>query len=127
MGRSSGRVVSRRSFRPGPLDLLVGERLGQLRSARGLSLNQLAKRADLTHSTLSVIERGKATPLVATVERIAVALRVTPRDLLTVSLVDDDLDVIYDAMGKSNDDLATVRQFVTDVNTERFALTSVGA
>jgi transcriptional regulator with XRE-family HTH domain len=59
-----------------------------LRDARrraGLTLRQLAERADTSHSTLSAYESGRKVPTVATLERIlraagfALDLALTPR------------------------------------------------
>ena len=39
-------------------DMTIGERLKQLREMRGLSQNELAKRAGVSHPVVSDLERG---------------------------------------------------------------------
>ncbi len=52
----------------------IGKRLRELRSARGLSLRQLAKLIDASPSLLSQIENGKVTPSVDTLYLLGGAL-----------------------------------------------------
>lgn len=60
----------------------VGAALQSLRSARGLSLDDLSKRAGVSKSMLSQIERNQANPTVAVVWRLANALGVEMTELL---------------------------------------------
>ena len=60
----------------------VGAALQALRSSRGLSLDDLSKRAGVSKSMLSQIERNQANPTVAVVWRLANALRVELSELL---------------------------------------------
>ena len=48
--------------------------LRQLREERGWSQEQLAERADLNRSYLGEVERGRATPSIITVAKLANAL-----------------------------------------------------
>jgi transcriptional regulator with XRE-family HTH domain len=48
----------------------VGSRLQIIRKQRGLSQRELARRADVTNSTLSMIEQGKVSPSVGSLEKI---------------------------------------------------------
>lgn len=59
------------------LDLELGPRLRRLRTSRSLTLRELARRADVTESFLSQVERGVATPSIASVQRIARGLGLT--------------------------------------------------
>ena len=52
----------------------LGARIRSLRTARGDTLRQLAERAGVTESFLSQVERGVASPSIASVQRIARAL-----------------------------------------------------
>jgi transcriptional regulator with XRE-family HTH domain len=52
----------------------VGQRLRDLRSARGLSIRSLAEKSGLNVNTLSMIENGKTSPSVATLQQLAFAL-----------------------------------------------------
>lgn len=62
-------------------ELELGPRLRGLRTARGLTLRQLAQRAGVTESFLSQAERGVATPSIASVRRIARGLGLSIADL----------------------------------------------
>jgi len=55
---------------------LVGERLRAARVRRGLTARDLAKAGDLALSTISLIERGKISPTVATLHKLATPLGV---------------------------------------------------
>jgi len=57
----------------------------KLRTARhraGLTQRQLAERADLHPMAVSMFERGVRTPSLATIHRLAEALRTTPSALV---------------------------------------------
>ena len=58
-----------------PNDVNVGMRLRQLRLERGLSIRSLAEQSGLNVNTLSLIENGKTSPSVSTLQQIAAALR----------------------------------------------------
>src|SRR6478752_1498353 len=60
----------------------VGLTLQGLRQAQGLSLDELSRRAGVSKSMLSQIERNQANPTVAVVWRLANALRVELSELL---------------------------------------------
>ena len=62
-------------------DLELGPRLRTLRTARALTLRELAARAGVTESFLSQVERGVATPSIASVQRIARGLGLSIADL----------------------------------------------
>lgn len=58
------------------------QRLRMVREARGLSRRELAERAGLSSSALSLLERGKRRPTYPTLRALAEALEVEPEDLL---------------------------------------------
>ena len=60
----------------------VGDTLAALRQAQSLSLDELSRKAGVSKSMLSQIERAQANPTVAVVWRLANALGVTMGDLL---------------------------------------------
>lgn len=60
----------------------VGDTLAVLRQAQSLSLDELSRRAGVSKSMLSQIERAQANPTVAVVWRLANALGVSMGDLL---------------------------------------------
>jgi len=53
----------------------VGQRLRNLRVARGFSIRSLAEKSQLNVNTLSMIENGKTSPSVATLQQLAFALQ----------------------------------------------------
>jgi transcriptional regulator with XRE-family HTH domain len=54
----------------------LGNRLRELRRQQGLSLRSLAEKSGLSANTLSLIENGKTSPSVATLQQVALALNV---------------------------------------------------
>lgn len=60
---------------------LFGERVRQLREKRDLSQEKLAQASDLTTSFISTIERGKKTPSLTTVLKLARELKVDAAEL----------------------------------------------
>lgn len=61
----------RRSERPQPA---LGEAVRQLRKKRGVTQEAVARAADITTATLSLIERGQANPTWDTLKKITTAL-----------------------------------------------------
>ncbi|EGD55596.1 helix-turn-helix domain-containing protein [Gordonia neofelifaecis] len=57
-------------------DLGIGDRLRELRAARGLSLSELARRADIGKATLSEIESGRRNPNIETLYALCAPLDV---------------------------------------------------
>ena len=60
--------------RAAPIEVDLGARIRALRLARGETLRKLAAQAGVTESFLSQVERGVASPSIASVQRIARAL-----------------------------------------------------
>ena len=58
------------------LEESLGNRLRELRRTQGLSLRALAEKSGLSANTLSLIENGKTSPSVATLQQIALALNI---------------------------------------------------
>lgn len=61
---------------PGESSIDVGARLRMLRAGAGLSIRALAERSGLNVNTLSLIENGKSSPSVSTLQQLAGALGV---------------------------------------------------
>jgi transcriptional regulator with XRE-family HTH domain/predicted Fe-Mo cluster-binding NifX family protein/mannose-6-phosphate isomerase-like protein (cupin superfamily) len=59
-----------------PAEVLVGRKLRELRTRKGLSLRALADRSGLNVNTLSLVENGKSSPSVSTLQQLALALDV---------------------------------------------------
>jgi transcriptional regulator with XRE-family HTH domain len=55
---------------------LVGERLRSARAQRSLTARDLAAASDLSFNTISLIERGKMSPTISTLHKLATALGV---------------------------------------------------
>ncbi|MGI6855562.1 cupin domain-containing protein [Mesorhizobium sp. 1B3] len=62
-------------------DARVGERVRELRKARGLTLQEVAERSGLSLGFVSQIERGKSSPSVRVLARLADSLQVLIGDL----------------------------------------------
>jgi transcriptional regulator with XRE-family HTH domain len=60
----------------GKLEENLGNRLRELRRQQGFSLRALAEISGLSANTLSLIENGKTSPSVATLQQIALALNI---------------------------------------------------
>jgi len=72
MVREAGMEMSGNEF----LTVDVGSRLRQLRTERGKSMRSLARDSGLSTNALSMIERGRASPSVSTLYKLADALEV---------------------------------------------------
>ncbi len=59
-----------------PAEMLVGRNLRELRTKRGLSLRALAELSGLNVNTLSLVENGKSSPSVGTLQQLAQAMEV---------------------------------------------------
>lgn len=59
-----------------PAEVLVGRHLRELRTRHGYSLRELADRSGLNVNTLSLVENGRSSPSVSTLQQLAVALNV---------------------------------------------------
>jgi transcriptional regulator with XRE-family HTH domain len=55
----------------------IGDRLRELRESRNISMRSLATRSGLSANALSMIERGKASPSVSTLYKLAEALGIS--------------------------------------------------
>lgn len=56
--------------------IVVGQRLRVLREERDISMRALARRSGLSANALSMIERGKTSPSVSTLNKLATALEI---------------------------------------------------
>jgi len=66
---------TRRRSRPAPArPLTLGARLRRLRLERGLTMKEVARRATLTESFISQLERDRVNPSVASLQRLTAAL-----------------------------------------------------
>jgi transcriptional regulator with XRE-family HTH domain len=72
----SEQVVSEDMTAHDETDIDVGRRLRQLRMGKGLSIRALAEASQLNVNTLSLIENGRTSPSVSTLQVLAQALKV---------------------------------------------------
>jgi transcriptional regulator with XRE-family HTH domain len=63
-----------RASRRGPTDDPLARRIRILRRAKGLTLQELARRASVTEGFVSQVERGRTSPSISTLRRIAAGL-----------------------------------------------------
>lgn len=66
-----------------PIQVDVGHRLREIRTEHGLSIRALAEQSGLNVNTLSMIENGKTSPSVSTLQQAAVALNVPITEFFT--------------------------------------------
>ena len=90
----------------GTIEVDLGGRIRARRLARHETLRQLAAQAAVTESFLSQVERGVASPSIASVQRIARALDTSIAELFaadesagTVVRVDDRRRIVYQGLG----------------------------
>jgi ribosome-binding protein aMBF1 (putative translation factor) len=85
----SKHVADNASTNPLFLQQLFGSNVRLVRTAKGLSQEDLADRASVDRTYVSSIERRLRNVSIQNVQRLALALDVDPRDLLSPSLADD--------------------------------------
>jgi transcriptional regulator with XRE-family HTH domain len=64
------------------MSTVVGNNVRTLRESRGLSFEDLAKRAGMTKSGVWMIEQGKSSPTMTSLEKIARALSTPVSELV---------------------------------------------
>ncbi|RAV19472.1 transcriptional regulator [Paenibacillus contaminans] len=72
------------------LPILVGNRIRSLRKAKGWTQEQLAEGSSLHYSYIGGVERGERNISLETLEKIVLALQVSPMELFRVELDADD-------------------------------------
>ena len=109
--RTAASSVPARASAQGPApaeatEVDLGARIRSLRLARRATLRQLAAQAAVTESFLSQVERGVASPSIASVQRIARALDTSIAELFaadestgTVVRVGDRRKIVYQGLG----------------------------
>lgn len=63
--------------------LLVGRNVKRIRTARGLTQEELAERSGFSQQYLSDLERGRRNPTIVSLWELAQALAATPVELIT--------------------------------------------
>lgn len=82
----------------GEQDINIGSRLQAFRQMRGLSQRALAEKSGLNFNTLSLIENGKTSPNVSTLQQLAAALDVPVTAFFEV--VGEQKKVVYQKAGQ---------------------------
>ena len=93
--------------------IVRGEQIRALREERGYTLQDLARRANLSLSYLSEIERGSKRPSLKSIDKLAVALNVAKTQLIEGDLTDTGLslgDKIRMMRGEKNMSLQELAQ-----------------
>ncbi len=67
-------MAERISYRTESAEVLLGRKLRELRTRKGLSLRALAERSGLNVNTLSLVENGRSSPSVSTLQQLSLAL-----------------------------------------------------
>jgi transcriptional regulator with XRE-family HTH domain len=96
-----------------PIEVDLGARIRALRVARGETLRKLAAQAGVTESFLSQVERGVASPSIASVQRIARALGASIAELFAA---DDRAGIVVRAADRRRvtyQGLGAVDEFLT--------------
>ena len=75
----------------------LGVRIRTLRKAAGLTQEQLAEVADVSVNFIGYVERGQRAPSIKTLEQIAQALNVRPKDLFEF-LEDESDELLYETL-----------------------------
>jgi ribosome-binding protein aMBF1 (putative translation factor) len=83
------RVVDGLATNPLFLQQLFGTNVRLVRTAKGLSQEELAHRASVDRTYISSIERRLRNVSIQNIQRLAVALDVDPRELIDPALADD--------------------------------------
>jgi transcriptional regulator with XRE-family HTH domain len=72
-----------------PLNDRIARHVRALRAARGLSLEAMAARCDVSRSMISLIERGESSPTAVILEKIATGLNVPLASLFEASAIEE--------------------------------------
>lgn len=70
---------------PGPLTKSFAQAVRQVRAERGLSQEELGRRASLHRAHIGEIERAELSPTLDSVEQIAKALETSPSELIALA------------------------------------------
>lgn len=62
----------------------LGEKIKSIRKNKGIKIKQLSTRSGLTESSISMIENGKISPSITTINKIAMALSVHPIEFFEI-------------------------------------------
>jgi XRE family transcriptional regulator, aerobic/anaerobic benzoate catabolism transcriptional regulator len=93
----------------------LGNQTRRLRARRGLTRKELAREAHVSERHLANLEMGVGNPSVQVLRQVAGALECSASELIDCDEVSPDLLLIRDLLrGRSDDELAKVRQAITN-------------
>ena len=93
----------------------LGNQTRRLRARRGLTRKELAREAHVSERHLANLEMGLGNPSVQVLRQVAGALECSASELIDCDEVSPDLLLIRDLLrGRSDDELAKVRQAITN-------------
>jgi transcriptional regulator with XRE-family HTH domain len=75
----------------------VGKRLNRIRKSRGLSQRELASRAGVTNSTISLIEQNKVSPSVGSLKKVLDGFPMSLGEFFTLGEASAPEDVVFKA------------------------------
>lgn len=73
----------------------IGYRLQAIRKAKGLSQRELAKRVNVTNSTISLIEQNKVSPSISSLKKVLDGIPISLADFFTADLIADAADSVF--------------------------------
>lgn len=73
----------------------IGYRLQAIRKAKGLSQRELAKRVNVTNSTISLIEQNKVSPSISSLKKVLDGIPISLADFFTADLIADTADSVF--------------------------------
>lgn len=105
---------------------MLKNRINEIRAARGLTFEELAERADMSPSFVSLMARGKRNVSLKNLEKLARALDCQPEDLIGVeTTLPSDVAAIWASIPPDRRDLAlhVLQSFTTiETNTNESAI-----
>lgn len=73
----------------------IGYRLQAIRKAKGLSQRELAKRVNVTNSTISLIEQNKVSPSISSLKKVLDGIPISLADFFTADLAAEAADSAF--------------------------------
>lgn len=80
----------------------LGKRLAAVRKSKGLSQRELAKRAGVTNSTISLIEQDRVSPSVSSLKKVLDGFPMTMAEFFTLGVDEDRRAVFFPADEQPN-------------------------
>ncbi|PKM14696.1 MAG: XRE family transcriptional regulator [Gammaproteobacteria bacterium HGW-Gammaproteobacteria-2] len=75
----------------------VGQRLQAIRKAKGLSQRELAKRVNVTNSTISLIEQNKVSPSIGSLKKVLDGIPISLAEFFTLDMESGEDSAFYPA------------------------------